>query len=122
VASDWTNAKKKEIAPHKKPTHLLDYGGLRQIIERIQYIQNAEKSLICRSQKDDYDEEHQSQSKSTSEEQNESNNFREIDMRSAPDLGAIEPGEPKRRDSSTGCAGSQANSSPTRKEAAEGLR
>ena len=122
MASDWINTPQKKIAPHKNPTHLLDYGGLRQIIERIQYIQEAEKSLICRSKKDDYDADYQSQSKSTSEEQNESTNFREIDMRSDPNLGAIEERKPKRRNSSTGYAGVQANSSPTRKEAAGGRR
>ena len=114
LASDWTNAEKKETAPHKTPAHLLDYGGLRQIIEHIQY-QKRDKTQICRSEKADYDEEHQSQSKSTPEEQNDPDNFRETDMRTAQDMGRIEPREPKRRDKSAGCAGVEANSSSTRK-------
>ncbi len=114
VASDWTNAEKEETAPHKTSTHLLDYGGLRQIIEHIQY-QKRDKAQICRSEKADYDETDNSQSKSTPEEQNEPNNFREIAPRTVPDLGRIEPRKPKQRDSSAGDVGIKADSSPTRK-------
>ena len=74
VGVDWTDKGAEGDCESKSPGQLLDYGGLIQVIELMERIQQRESDPVgeeetaCQTEEEDYDGKSQPQVKESSEE------------------------------------------------------